>query len=93
VDAGYQTLKRSYGEEIFDPLAPSFTWTSEADEIRAIYLGLEVNYQVTRRWRVFFGGEMPVYTWGKSPLKKEKGAVFFQVSGGFIWTIPAGPGP
>jgi hypothetical protein len=89
VDAGFQTLKRSYEGEIFDPAAPSFTRTFDTDEIRAIYLGLEVNYQVAQRWRIFLGGEMPVYTWGASPLKKEKGAVFFQVSGGFIWTIPS----
>ncbi|MDR1058996.1 MAG: hypothetical protein LBL43_05555 [Treponema sp.] len=89
VDAGFQTLKRSYAGELFEPAPPSFTRTFDTDEIRSIYLGLGVNYQVARQWRIFLGGEMPVYTWGTSPLKKEKGAVFFQLSGGFIWTVPS----
>jgi hypothetical protein len=87
VDGGFQTLKRSYGGEVFDPSGPSFTRTSDTDEIRSIYLGLEGSYQVMRNLRLFLGGEMPVYTWGESPLKREKGAVFFKIYTGLFWTI------
>jgi hypothetical protein len=78
VDLGYQSLKRSYSGGNLD----------DTDELESIYLGFEGTWRVIPQIRIILGAEMPVYTWGASPLKgPDRGDVLFNAHAGLIWTI------
>jgi len=56
IDMGYEILKRSYN--------------AVTDELRAIYAGLETNWQATKPLRVIAGFETPVLMWAMTPMQK-----------------------
>jgi hypothetical protein len=78
VDLGYQNLKRSYSGGAAD----------DADELESIYLGFEGTWRIVPPVRIILGIEMPVYSWGASPLKgPDQSDVLFNAHAGLIWTI------
>jgi hypothetical protein len=82
LDLGYQRLKRAY-------IAPG---VNQEDELDSLFIGFEVLYRIGSRFRLFLGGEMPVYSWGKKPLAgPDSRALLFQAQGGFTWTLPERP--
>jgi hypothetical protein len=82
VDMGYQILKRSY--------TSSAGGKAETDELKSVYAGFEGTYRINPSIKLILGAEMPVYTWGEKPLRSpERASLFYQVHGGFIWTLPA----
>ncbi|MDR1107126.1 MAG: hypothetical protein LBL44_12285 [Treponema sp.] len=83
VNMGYQSLKRSYTPAGF---ASGFT---EDDELRSVYLGAEGTWRVITDLRILAGVEMPVYSWGKTPMLAPRlNTVLFTVRAGVIWTLP-----
>jgi hypothetical protein len=82
LDLGYQKLKRSY----------TTAGKTQGDELDSLFIGAEVVFTAGPAFRFLLGGEMPVYSWGKSPLKgPDSRSPLFQAHGGFIWTLPKKP--
>jgi hypothetical protein len=78
VDLGYQSLKRSYSGDSVD----------DTDKLESIYLGFEGTWRIVPPIRIILGIEMPVYSWGASPLKgPDRDDVLFNAHAGLIWTI------
>ncbi|MDR1899487.1 MAG: hypothetical protein LBQ55_05725 [Treponema sp.] len=78
VDLGYQSLKRAYSGGNADT----------TDEFESIYLGFEGTYRIVPRIKIILGVEMPVYSWGASPLKgPSRSDVLFNAHAGLNWTI------
>jgi hypothetical protein len=78
VDLGYQSLKRSYSGGSLD----------DADDLESIYLGFEGTWRIVPQIKIILGAEMPVYSWGASPLKgPDRDDVLFNAHAGLIWTI------
>jgi hypothetical protein len=76
---GYETLTRN----VIDRAAS----TSEEDVYNIIFLGAETSFNVKPELKLIFGGEIPVYSWGKKPLTKKDKLVLFEVYAGFTYTI------
>jgi hypothetical protein len=76
IDIGYQSLTRSY-------TAPS----SGADIFNSIFLGFETEIALTPLLKILFGAEMPVYSWGKSPLSRPNNLWIFQAHAGIVYTF------
>ncbi|MDR1177540.1 MAG: hypothetical protein LBK64_01795 [Spirochaetaceae bacterium] len=71
---GYQILEREY--------VPSDT-----DSLKSLYLGCEFRASIRPTLSFVLGGEMPLYTWGKDPLKSpSRSTPLYEVRTGFIWT-------
>jgi hypothetical protein len=78
VDLGYQSLRRSY----------SGGYADDTDEVESIFLGFEGTWRIVPPVRIILGVEMPVYSWGSSPLKgPDRDDVLFNAHAGLIWTI------
>ncbi|MDR2211479.1 MAG: hypothetical protein LBO65_08475 [Spirochaetaceae bacterium] len=77
IDAGYQTLSRSYDR-------PGL---KEEDSIRSVFLGFETTITVRPLLKIIFGAEIPLYVWGKEPLTRSDSGWFVQGFGGFIWSF------
>jgi hypothetical protein len=77
IDIGYQSLTRTYT----DP------GTTSTDEFNSIFLGFETEIAVTPLLKILFGAEMPIYSWGKTPLNRPKDAWIFQAHGGIVYTF------
>jgi hypothetical protein len=79
IDMGYQSLTRGYTDTL--------TSVKEADEFNSIFLGFEAEIAVTPLLKILFGAEMPVYSWGKTPLSRPKDAWIFQAHGGIVYSF------
>ncbi|MDR3167239.1 MAG: hypothetical protein LBT93_04790 [Treponema sp.] len=78
VNLGYQELKRSY----------TTAGNTQRDELDSLFIGFELVYMPRSTLRFFLGGEMPVYSWGKRPLRGPDPHVpLLQVHGGFTLTL------
>ena len=76
VDLGFQNLSRSYYLQDL------------TDEFKSIFMGLEVTYTLNQSVKFIFGGEMPVYSWSKSPMKNPpKSSFLFEAWTGAVWTL------
>jgi hypothetical protein len=73
VDAGYETLSRLYD-------GPSVL---EEDRYHIIFLGTGITWTFHPGFRLLLGGEVPVYSWGESPLNQNDSIVLFQAYAGF----------
>jgi hypothetical protein len=76
---GYEILTRS----VDDFSAAAF----EEDVYNILFLGAGISFSVKPEFRLLFGGEMPVYSWGTKPLTKKDKLVLFEVYAGFAYTI------
>jgi hypothetical protein len=79
IDMGYQSLTRGYTD--------TATSLKESDEFNSIFLGFEAEIAVTPLLKILFGAEMPVYSWGKTPLSRPKDVWLFQAHGGIIYSF------
>jgi hypothetical protein len=81
VDAGYQSLTRSYTPK-------GGANDTETDELKSIYLGFDVQYRINPRFGLILGAEMPVYSWSTKPLiGPDVKTLLYEAHGGFVWTI------
>jgi hypothetical protein len=81
INMGYQILKRSYRELFF----------SDTDTLKSVFLGLETTVTLNSFLKVLLGGEMPVYSWAKAPLRNPgRGSPLFQAHTGVIIRFPPG---
>jgi hypothetical protein len=88
VDLGYQNLKRSYSRDLIT--ANNIEKRRDLDEFKSIFLGLEGTYTVLPGFKLFLGGEAPVYAWSVQPMKDPgKGSVLFRAYAGAAWSINA----
>ncbi|MDR2144051.1 MAG: hypothetical protein LBP29_06755 [Treponema sp.] len=79
LNLGYQTLTRS--------IVNRAAFTVEEDVYNIIFLGAETSFNVRPNLRLIFGGETPVYSWGKKPLTKKDKLILFEAYAGFTYTI------
>ncbi|AEF83005.1 hypothetical protein [Leadbettera azotonutricia] len=83
VDFGYQNLSRSYSDYSL------VKKNTESDEFKALFMGLEMTYTIVPGFKVFLGGEMPLYAWSAGDMKDPgKKTFLFQFHGGIVWTLP-----
>jgi hypothetical protein len=90
VDLGYQSLSRSYSFYSVSTSAAgaSLDRTSETDEFKALYIGLETSYTASPAFKVLLGAEMPVYSWSVRPMKSpDKGSFLFEAHAGIVLTL------
>jgi len=90
VDLGYQSLSRSYSTQYIDDSGPEIVIVkdTETDELKSIFMGLELSYTLNESLKVLLGGEMPVYSWPGGQMKApSKSAFLFEARAGVIWTI------
>jgi hypothetical protein len=95
IDMGYQSLTRSYipqgsAATVYDPITFEFdSVPSDTDEFRSIYFGFEGTYRIVPKIQIVLGAEMPVFSWGKTPLgSPDKETFFYQAHVGLVWTLP-----
>jgi hypothetical protein len=78
VNVGYEILKRSYRRED----------SNITDELRAIYAGLEVKWQITKPVRIIAGFETPVSLWAVQPMQNPANIFsLYKFHGGFSYTF------
>jgi hypothetical protein len=86
LDLGYQNISRSYSSYFIN--ASLLDRDNQADEFKALYVGLEASYTVNPALKLLLGGEMPVYSWSVQPMKSpDKGSFLFQARAGIILTL------
>ncbi|MDR1210892.1 MAG: hypothetical protein LBK40_01540 [Spirochaetaceae bacterium] len=75
LNLGYQILEREYVH-------------AGTDNLKSLYLGCEFRASIRPTLTFVLGGEMPLYTWGKDPLKSpSRSTPLYEVRTGFIWTM------
>ncbi|MDR1109034.1 MAG: hypothetical protein LBL19_08375 [Spirochaetaceae bacterium] len=86
LDLGYQNMSRSYSS--YQINGTSLDRDSQSDEFKALYIGLETSYTVNPAFKLFLGGELPVYSWSVQPMKSpDKGSFLFRVYTGVVLTL------
>ncbi|MDR0601737.1 MAG: hypothetical protein LBG42_05085 [Treponema sp.] len=81
VNMGYQSLERS--------CVPAAPGPVESDELRLVYLGIEGTWRVIPGVQILAGAEMPVYSWGKTPMPAPNlNTTLFTARAGVILTLP-----
>jgi len=86
VDLGFQNLSRSYSTQKIDggELVKEVT----KDEFKSFIAGLEGVYTLNSHLKFYLGGEMPVYSWGKRPMKDpSKDTILFEAKMGVILNL------
>jgi hypothetical protein len=74
---GYEQLTRSYD-------GPA---GSAEDKYHIIFLGAELNWKLQPGLHLILGGELPLYSWGESPLKEAGAFSLFQAHAGIALTL------
>jgi hypothetical protein len=88
LDLGYQNVSRSYSSYLVS--GSTLDLAREADEFKALYIGLETAYMITPAFKLLLGGEMPVYAWSVRPMKNpDKGSFLFKAYAGITLTLGA----
>jgi hypothetical protein len=86
LDLGYQIMSRSYSSYVVN--GTGLDRAGETDEFKAFYMGLETAYMVSPAFKLFLGGEMPVYSWSVRPMKSpDKGSFLFRAYAGIVLTL------
>lgn len=59
------------------------------DEINAMNLGGEINWNVSKAVRIYTGFEAPVFLWAQQPIRKmiESDTFFFQINAGIVFNF------
>jgi len=79
VDAGMETLTRSYARKNY----PEIT-----DELKAVYAGADVKWQITKPMRLIAGFEIPVTFSAKAPMKDPENRFnLYKFTGGISFTV------
>ena len=86
VDLGFEKLSRSYVSQKIDN--DSIVKSTQTDEFKSVFMGLEGTYTFSPALKFLLGGEMPVYFWSVRPMKDPaKKTVLFEAHIGVIWKI------
>ena len=87
VDLGFENLSRSYITEEIS--GSSIIKSTTKDEFKSIFMGFELNYTFTPALKVLLGAEMPVHSWGVSPMQNPpKDTILFEARAGIIISWP-----
>jgi hypothetical protein len=81
IDMGFQNLSRFYNNGIVNDTL--------RDEYKLFFIGLEGTYTINPSMKLFLAGEMPVYSWGRRPMKDPpRGTFLFEGRAGIAFSLP-----